>query len=283
MTAKIGLGSVQFGMDYGLGDHRNQVSLSETAEILSLARTAGVDLIDTAAAYGQAERVLGQLPNQDFRMVSKIRPGAEPNDLVRGVEGSLELLNRKSLDALLFHRFEDVNPATFKAAETLVAKGTVGKLGVSVYLPTEIEQIEKTFSPAIVQLPLNWLDNRWTVARDIEKLKKQGAEIHVRSVFLQGLLIDPVKTLSSYFDPLRPYLNEFQKSAQKLKVPVVKFALDFVRHLDGIDYVILGVQSLKHWQEILTVASQPCLTHGWPMQPQLEQNLIDPRFWPKNA
>src|SRR5690606_8086920 len=108
-ASRIALGTVQFGLDYGVANTRGRVTPDEVARILALAADAGVRTLDTAVAYGDSERVLGQFPLAGFDVVSKLPAHDEPfRDIAgwvsREVEGSLRRLGIEQLDALLLHR-----------------------------------------------------------------------------------------------------------------------------------------------------------------------------------
>lgn len=75
MPSKLALGTVQFGLEYGINNQAGQVSPEAIARILSECRLHGVDTLDTARTYGTSEAVLGQQDLTGLRVVTKLKPG----------------------------------------------------------------------------------------------------------------------------------------------------------------------------------------------------------------
>ena len=49
---KLGLGTVQFGMHYGISNREGKTPLREVTKILHVARDNQISVLDTAAQYG---------------------------------------------------------------------------------------------------------------------------------------------------------------------------------------------------------------------------------------
>ena len=142
MVEKIALGTAQFGLNYGISNTTGQTGKEEVASILSLATDIGIRTLDTAQAYGNAEKVLGANDIRPFDVVSKIIVGAE--DSVKAlVQNSLDNLKVDRLDAVLFHGYESVtdNPAAYKQLNDLKNQGIVSKTGYSLYRPQELNRL----------------------------------------------------------------------------------------------------------------------------------------------
>ena len=70
--SKLALGTVQFGLNYGVSNISGQTNLSEATKIIKLAEEENIDLIDTAISYGDSEKTIGKIGILDFRFVSKL-------------------------------------------------------------------------------------------------------------------------------------------------------------------------------------------------------------------
>ncbi|MFM7967135.1 aldo/keto reductase [Aeromonas sp. A-5] len=147
---RLALGTVQFGLDYGISNHDGQVSDEELDAIIALARQAGIDTLDTAQAYGNAEQRLGQRDTTGFTLIDKLAPGLPLSDVQAAINNSLRLLGRKRLDGLLLHRSQDASPAMFELLTDLQQQGSIGKLGISVYSP------ESSIPGAQLAILWNW-------------------------------------------------------------------------------------------------------------------------------
>lgn len=254
MGAELGLGTVQWGLDYGVTNSDGQTSAAEVKAILQLARSHGIGLLDTASQYGEAEAVLGENDLEGFRVVTKtpsFRTGEvladHADELICTFEGSLSRLGCGKLHGLLLHHVEDLfapgGRQLLGAMEELKSGGKVAGIGVSVYDGRQIDAVLEVFNPDIVQLPLSVLDQRLLRSGHLERLKAAGTEIHVRSVFLQGLLLMPLDRVPTYFDPILPTLTRWHEAAQSQGTTATQAALAFVRDLPWVDGVLVGVES----------------------------------------
>ena len=137
----------------------------------------------------------------------------------------------------------------------LKQQGLVKKIGVSVYNNQQIDYVLDNFSIDLIQLPINILDQRLINDESLVKLKKHNVEIHARSVFLQGLLLMPIDTIPSWFNPIKDALKLFHKQAKKQNLTKLQLALGFVQRLTEIDKVVVGVNSLQQLREIIDASS----------------------------
>jgi hypothetical protein len=206
---KLSLGTVQFGLSYGIANQTGKIKSVEAKKILQLAKNSNIDLIDTAIAYGDSEKVIGDIGIKDFKFVSKLP--ALPKDCVdinswveENVKLSLKRLGIPSLYGLLVHRSESLlgnsGNKLINALKTIKLNGLVKKIGISIYDPSECEQVMNLARIDIVQAPLNIVDRRLVVSGWLSRLHSEEIEIHTRSVFLQGLLLMPRNKIPKIFD-----------------------------------------------------------------------------------
>jgi aryl-alcohol dehydrogenase-like predicted oxidoreductase len=273
---KLGLGTVQFGLDYGISNKQGMTGIEEVKSILAFARETGIDLIDTAYGYGKSEEVLGIAGIDGFRVVSKFFPESHGISIQEQVKTSLERLKTKRLYGLLAHRPLDVleNHKTWEYLLELKKNNVVEKIGFSFNKPEEAEMVlEKGLMPDLIQAPFNYLDKRFK--NIMLTLKEQGCEVHSRSTFLQGLFFMPAVELPVFFEEVKPALNEIQKKGQFLPGLLLKYCIN----QDFIDKVIIGVNNHEQLKENTQWA-----TSG-EVLPELNQTIIPeiltPSEWPK--
>jgi len=264
---KIALGSVQFGIPYGVSNNEGKTSKKQALSILNFAQKKGIRTIDTAPSYGDSERVLGKLfEGEEWDITTKTLPfnsksiNEEQIEQLRSVfRESLVSLHKKSIYGLLVHSCNDLlkpgGEKIFREMERLREIGMVKKIGVSVYNSKQIAAILGKFNIDLIQLPINILDQRLVSGGQLTRLKNHGVEIHARSVFLQGLLLMSPNNIPSWFDPVRGVLESFHKEAKKRNMSVLQLALSFVQSIDEIDKVIVGVNTLRQLQEVVSAAS----------------------------
>lgn len=259
---KLGLGTVQWGLPYGLANQHGIVAPDTVTAILAASRRHGVRVLDTASLYGQAEIVLGASPLETFHVVSKTPRFATPviteehaDQLIQIFHQSLQRLSCQKIYGLLIHHAPDLlvpgSEKLVSAMMELKEKGAVEKVGVSVYDGEQIEAVLKVFKPDIVQLPVSVFDQRMLSNGQLERLKEEGVEVHARSVFLQGLLLMPLDKVPAYFDPIRPLMVRWHANAKAQGMTLVQAALSFVRDLPYIDTVLVGVEDMGQFESCL--------------------------------
>jgi len=290
---RLGLGTVQFGLDYGVTNRRGKVTRSEAELIVGDAVAAGVRVFDTASAYGDSETVLGEvLSHTEARIVTKLPAlpdaaidAAAIDGLRRSFEQSLARLKRSRVHGLLLHRPDDLTkPGGERLArllEDLRSAGLCRKIGVSVYDSAQIEAVRKALRVDLVQAPMNLLDQRLLRNGALVRLKSQGCEVHVRSAFLQGLLLGASAPLPAYFQRYAAALERVRAAAKAAKVEVLELALGFLLAQADVDHIIFGVTSADELSAILAAARRPAaLPSGLDKLACDEPGLINPSLWP---
>lgn len=259
---KLGLGTVQWGLPYGLANQQGVTTPETVTAILAEARHHGIKVLDTASLYGKAEAVLGVNSLRAFRVVTKTPKFATPaitdeqaSQLIQVFQQSLQRLSSQKIYGLLIHHADDLlvhgGEKLVAAMRELKEKGAAENIGVSVYDGGQIDAVLKIFKPDIVQIPVSVLDQRMLLNGQLERLHKEGVEIHTRSVFLQGLLLMPLSQIPAYFDPVRPLLSRWHAAAQAQGMTRVQAALSFVRDIPYVDTVLVGVENLAQFRSCM--------------------------------
>lgn len=261
---RLGLGTVQFGTDYGISNKLGRTSLSEVHRILESAADKGVDTLDTAALYGESEQVLGSvLPlRHNFRIVTKtaqFRKEQITHEDVQILEQtfhvSLLKLRQTSVYGLLAHHAEDLlapgGELLYERMTEFKKSRMAKKIGASVYSASQIDRLLEKYSLDIIQLPVNLLDRRLVDSGHLRRLKELNVEIHSRSTFLQGLLLIPPDRLPDYFHPVQGLLSAYNAWLYQQDLSPLEGALAFVASRPEIDRVIVGTCSRPEFLEIV--------------------------------
>lgn len=276
--SKIGLGSVQFGVFYGISNTQGQTSKEEVEKLMDLALAYGIDLIDTASAYGNAEEVLGSKNIKDFRVVTKFMPPEVNEDVEVQLKESLWKLKLPSLYAYLAHRPLDLykSPRQWEELVGFKNSGLVEKIGFSLNEPKELELLmDRGFLPDLIQVPFNYFDRRFE--ESIIDLKEKGCEVHTRSTFLQGLFFANSDNLPSFFDAVKPFIKTFQNSVENLPAALLKFVVE----KPFVDKVILGVENCTQLHQ--NIASLRCAEQLPELAFRLPETILMPSHWPKKV
>ncbi len=262
-TAKIGLGTVQFGLDYGIANPNGRVPFDEVEQIVGRAATLGITVLDTAALYGVSEETLGRIlgPEHPFHIITKTPRAAgdritenDAADLTGTFDRSLQRLQQQSVYGLLIHDADDLlkpgGQLLIDALRRVRDSGRVTRIGVSVYTGAQLDSVLDLFTPDLVQLPLNVLDQRLIADGRLDRLHQMGVEVHARSVFLQGLLLMEPQALDAYFDPVRDCIESYRDGIKRTGATPLEGALRFALGLSQIDTVIVGVCSRQELEDI---------------------------------
>lgn len=292
MLTRIALGTAAFGMDYGITNADGRVGNAEVKAILSMARACGIDLLDTAPGYDEAEKILGASSEADeFKVITKL-PGTTGSVIhqadivaaVDSVERSLAQLARPRIDSLLLHDAGDLRKSGARELlarlSALKAEGVIGKLGVSVYDPEDVDMVYGVFEPDIVQIPCNLLDRRFPDGGYLEMIVERGGEVHARSAFLQGLLLQDVDALPDWCRPWLGIFNELRNEVNRAGLSPLQACLGFLLNNSLIERIVIGVTHRAELQQIMAAVSELHeVTVDISHLPLGPRELIDPRRW----
>ncbi|MDO7886990.1 aldo/keto reductase [Hymenobacter cheonanensis] len=286
LTQRLALGTAQFGLAYGLNNQTGQPTASAVADVLAAAQAAGLTVLDTAAAYGNSEARLGELAgdNPAFELITKL-PAGPPDQVAQHLAESLARLRRTQLYGVLFHAFGPLQaqPTAWQALQAARAAGQVARIGVSLYHPHEAEWLlTRGWEVDLVQVPYNVLDQRF--AAMLPRLAARGVEVHVRSAFLQGLLLREPNTLPAFFQPLAPKIKRLRALVAEAGVPLPAALLLFAAYAPGVARAVIGVDSVTNLHENLAAAAH--LAAAERLRPalaalaELTDTFILPYAWP---
>lgn len=295
---KYCLGTVQFGMDYGIQGN-GQPDVNSVVKILEYAYSGGINMLDTAAAYGTAENVVGGgiLRNKNLsqmNIVSKLEPnafdGADPIEwkkiAVKKAEESRQRLGVSRLYAYLFHNARYIfDPKAVEALQEVKEHQIADRIGISIYTPNEAMKALEYESVKAVQIPYNVFDQRLNQCGFFERAREQDVQVFARSTLLQGLVMMNPDRLPENVRFAENYLRKFLEICNRYDCSPLEAAVGYVRHNPKIDYVVFGVDNLKQLQEYLSIQC-------WSMPDQMleelkaafervEERLVNPSMWGK--
>ena len=284
---KLALGTVQFGLNYGIANQQGQASRDEARSILEHARSNGMDMLDTAIAYGDSEQRLGEIGIQDWQVVSKLPAVPEAcSDIPRWAEdafrNSLQRLKIKSLYGLLLHRPQQLlaqgGDRIYQKIQQFKRDGFVRKIGISIYDPAELDMLCSRYQFDIVQAPFNIMDRRLIDSGWLPRLAAQGIELHARSVFLQGLLLMPLNDRPARFNRWASRWSKLENWLTQSGLTPLQACLRYAVSFSEINKVIVGVDNLNQLKEILQSAVGPAPQVPRELQVH-DADLLNPTYW----
>jgi aryl-alcohol dehydrogenase-like predicted oxidoreductase len=244
MINKIVLGTVQFGLNYGINNSIGMPSITEMSEIFKMANVAGINMLDTAHVYGNAESKVGEFSGGNYKVVTKFSKVTNEEELFNEFQISLNNLKTNSVYGYMAHSADTLiqNPELWHSLKKLRKENKTKKIGYSLYSPEQLMKLlDLNLIPDLVQIPYSLLDRKFEVF--LPKLVGLGVEIHVRSVFLQGLYFMDLEKLPIKLLPLKSQLQKLHSCCNMYHVEIGSLALNYVVSNPNIDKVVIGIDS----------------------------------------
>ena len=284
---KLALGTAQFGLKYGLANAADKVPPDMVEQLLKVASAFNITMLDTAIAYGDSEQVLGLYNLAKFEIVSKL-PAVPSNCLnveewvLEQTMSSLKRLKTDKLHDLLLHRPAQLlgtnGEKIYKSILKLKEQGMVDQIGVSVYGPNELSELIKRFDFDVIQAPMNIFDRRMENTGMLKHLKKTGVTIHIRSAFLQGLLLMPSEKIPVYFAPWAPLIKQYHQWLNQQSLSPLQACLSYLNQRSDIDKIIVGVDNIWQLKQIIAAIDTP-ITDIPDFLQSTDEGLLNPSRW----
>lgn len=261
---KLALGTVQFGLQYGISNTVGIPTDADLNEIFETAKKKNILTFDTAIAYGNAEERIADFLPENSQIISKFPKVQSGLELNYTIENSIKRLKRDELYGFMAHNgnFLIENPSLWEVLVKFKENKIIQKIGYSLYTPEQLEALLKLdLIPDIIQIPFSLLDQKFSSY--LKELKSKNVEIHARSVFLQGLYFLNLKTLPEKLIPLKTELHQLNEIVERNHLNMIDLALNFVCLNENIDKVVVGVEnnvqllknihSVENWDKNLSV------------------------------
>jgi aryl-alcohol dehydrogenase-like predicted oxidoreductase len=294
---RLALGTAQIGLDYGVTNMAGRIPDTEVSNLLSASCASGLSLLDTAPGYGDSEDRLGRFTAQAacaWEIMTKT-PAARSERITAAEIGvfeaswqlSRERLGPGPLHALLVHHAEDLLAPGGEALHdwlcSLRACGQVTHIGVSVYDRDQIDALFSRFGAQgrpfdIVQLPASIADQRLCAGTTLRALHELGVQLHVRSLYLQGLLLAKPEFVDARFPGKGDWLRRLRQFCADHGLSPVQACLSFFKSSFALDVAVVGATNVKELLELKQgFDNAPVL--DWRDWADNDSLWVDPRRW----
>ena len=283
---KFVLGTASFDSNYGIANRKMRTIEANCIDILTQAKVLKIESLDTAPNYGDAESLIGEFHSnyKPFNVYSKISDlsSLSTKNVTNQIHKSLDLLKIEKFAGLLFHKSEfldiESENVTNKLISEILSSGLATKVGVSVYQESEIQRISKKFPDIkLFQVPENVMDRRLLNSRTIYSLFEQGVEFHVRSIFLQGLLLSDVEELPDSFNQSLIGLRQLKNYCEDQKITIIDLCLNYINQINWASKIVIGVNSMDQLSEIVNFRRKEIDLNALPKS--FPDSILDPRKW----
>lgn len=285
---RYALGTVQFGMRYGIANDDQETSIDEVCSILDLCKKSKIDTLDTAIGYGSSQTKLGIASVEGFKVITKI-PSIKKNEIdvenwiKKNLEDSLNKLKLDTVHGLLLHNPSDLlssnSTILIRTLNKLKEEGLTKNIGCSIYNPKDLIYITDVLDVDIIQAPFNIFDRRLIESNWLAKLTKKNIKVHIRSCFLQGLLLIPKADLPSKFNQFKELFDNWYQFLSENQISQISACLSFVNAFHDINRILVGVQNTNQLQEIINTKIHKINLRDTKFISSKNLDLIDPSRW----
>ena len=286
LVSKLGLGAAQFGLDGG-APARGRSPEAEVREMLSLAAKAGVGVLDAGAASGHGEAVIGAViprPSPFAVTIKAARGDRGPAYVEAEARASLARLGLTRADAIVVQAAGDLfsthGLALWERLKALKGMGLFARIGISAYASDDPVGLARRFRPDVIQVPASLLDQRLLVDGSLAAVRDLGVEVHLRSIFLNGMLFRPppakasaeVKAASARLSRARRLIAEGRSDP-------LQAALGFALSRPEANAVIVGAATAAELSAVIAAAGNPPPDLDWDTMALEDPEALDPRRW----
>lgn len=302
--SRITLGTVQIGLEYGIANKTGKPAQASALEMLDYAWKNGINSFDTAPAYGNSETIIGTfvssyLKDIDNLIITSKLPGIPDIESIskdilyervkNHVNQSLSALKIKNIPVYLLHKPNDL----FSSKNTLIEcltriknEGLIGKIGVSIYEPWEVELALNYKELEAIQIPINVLDHRLINSGLLDRLKKRNFVVFARSVYLQGLFMLDPENIPKYLEPAKKHIRKLRELCTQYQLDMDALCFLFVRDLPAITSVVIGAEKLGQVERNISLLNQPPIPDLLKKEimenfKTIPENIVNPSKWNK--
>lgn len=270
MSKRVVIGSVQFGIDYGISNNSGKMDSNSLDSLANYMSEFGICEFDTASSYGKSEALIGKhfIQNPNFlntKVVTKfsLDKHYELGDIERLLKISLNNLQVKTLFGLLVHRFNDYKsyPELMNELLKLRLQGLIENIGFSIYSTEELEIIlENKLDINIIQIPFNIFDKRFE--RYFDELASRNIKIYARSIFMQGLVFLDLNQINQNLPLASKYLKFLKNISDNYRFSILSICFNYVFLKSKIDKLIIGIDNPLHLKKIIQTVNDFDKSHN---------------------
>jgi len=270
-------------LSLGGGQFASGSTVEQVRKVVDVAFSAGINYVDTAAGYGESEKLLGPaLAGVDDPYIISTKLGGypepfnprDPQALHTSVKHSLQLLNRDYIDILMIHEpdrprqfdwwtdWENFTGPVLEVMDGLKAEGVIRFTGLGGTTAYELAHIINTGRFDVVLTAFNysllWREAELVV---IPAAKAQNMGIISGSPLQQGALSqrydEQIDHGSRWLSPpRRQQYRALYALLDELGMSIIELAMRFVISNPDISCVLTGARTAQEMEENLAAVEK---------------------------
>jgi aryl-alcohol dehydrogenase-like predicted oxidoreductase len=267
--SKLGLGTSQFGLDQPPGP-RGKPREAEARDILSIAGRSGLSVLEVARGSASADTLLrGALPQPNpFRItLTAVRPDRGPEMVEAELRAQMLRLGLERVDTIVAPSatdlFSPLGPQLWDRLKVLKDEGLCQRIGVPVYASDDPVGVARRFKPDLMQAPASLLDQRLLLDGTLATIAEMGIEVHLRSIFLNGVLFLPPDRAPSHLKAAAGRISRARRLIAEGKSDPLQAALGFALSRPEASHVLVGVTSAAEMSAVVAAAMSPPPDLDW--------------------
>ncbi|MFM8821082.1 MAG: aldo/keto reductase [Phenylobacterium sp.] len=283
-VSKLGLGSGQFAFDRAPA--RGRPVQAEVRDILEIAARSGIHLVDITGRSGQSEREIGaMIPKPDpFRIcISTVRPDRGPDIVEAEARACLERLGVSQAECILVPSVAELlgpcGALMWDRLKALRDEGLTRKIGVSVFASDDPLGVARRFRPDVVQAPASLLDQRLINDGTLAAIADLGIEVHLRSIFLNGLLLLPPDRAPNHLQAAAARISRARRMIAEGRSDPLQAALGFALSRPEASAVLVGPASAAEFNAMVAAAGSPPPDLDWDDMAINDPAALDSGAW----
>ena len=261
---KICIGTPQFSGLYGLTNkNKKKFKLKDIKNFFKLLKKNQINFIDTALAYEKAEKniILSKADLSDFNITTKIpRPYKLSNYeeiIIKKISQSQKNYKIKKFYSVLLNDCKNLQKNEIKKIlnvfNLLKKKNLTKNVGFSIYDQKEYKKIIKFFNPDILQVPANIFDRTFLTKKFLSEIEKKKIKLHVRSIFLQGILLSKMKFIDQKFTKWKKIFYDLEIFCRYNNISKIDLATNFILNYPSIEKIVVGFNNKNEFLQFLKI------------------------------
>jgi|TARA_B110000495_G_C23027377_1_gene610813 aryl-alcohol dehydrogenase-like predicted oxidoreductase len=295
--SKLTLGTAQLGMKYGIANQKGNLSIDEANEIIKNAINFGINSFDTAQNYGQSEEILGKflidLENENFPIITTKISNIQFNNyselnfkILNSIKNSQKKFYPNDPSIYLLHDVKNIEKDSdeIKKLQELQKNRKIKWIGISTYTPLDVKKFLEIENLDVIQIPINIFDHRLLNTGLLEELKEQKKLIFARSIYLQGLFYLDLENIPENLSSSKKFLKKLKEIAQMENLTSAELAFQFVKELESISSMIIGVETVEQLKQNIDLLNMPKMSENCKEEimkefNNIQENIINPTLW----
>ena len=270
MKKKLVLGTANLIDNYGI--LKNSLDEKNFLECLKKLNNKNYNYIETSLNYKNSYKIL---KNKNF---TKFNITLKTNLLVNEILKIKNLFKNKKQKKLYCVMLHDPNKLllrkkkeVYKSLVDLKKENICSNIGISFYDFSHIKKILSKYNFDIIQFPLNLFDQRILESKYKKIIFKNKTIIQVRSIFLQGLLLNKKHKFSDTKE-FKNYYNWVKKSGKES----IYHCTNFIRGINLVNQIIVGVNSSNQLSKLINTIKLKRINFDYSIFKCKNKKIINP-------